>query len=105
PAGHGPEPPAMSTPSLSFTASYCFCPTSSVNSNTIPYAIVRSSPEWQSGCVRRPVPHGSLWCKTFTVTEAVQFFFDPMCPYAYQASVWIRDVRAQIGLDITWRFF
>ena len=28
-----------------------------------------------------------------------------MCPYAYQTSVWIRDVREQIGLDITWRFF
>jgi 2-hydroxychromene-2-carboxylate isomerase len=39
------------------------------------------------------------------VTEAVEFFFDPMCPYAYQTSVWIRDVREQIGLDITWRFF
>jgi 2-hydroxychromene-2-carboxylate isomerase len=39
------------------------------------------------------------------VTEAVEFFFDPMCPYAYQTSVWIRDVRSQIGLDITWRFF
>jgi 2-hydroxychromene-2-carboxylate isomerase len=37
--------------------------------------------------------------------EAVQFFFDPMCPYAYQTSVWIRDVRDQVGLDITWRFF
>ena len=35
----------------------------------------------------------------------MEFFFDPMCPYAYQTSVWIRDVRAQIGLDITWRFF
>ena len=39
------------------------------------------------------------------MTEAVQFYFDPMCPYAYQTSVWIRDVREQIGLDITWRFF
>jgi predicted DsbA family dithiol-disulfide isomerase len=39
------------------------------------------------------------------VAEHLQFFFDPMCPYAYQTSVWIRDVRAQIGLDITWRFF
>ena len=37
--------------------------------------------------------------------EPVEFYFDPMCPYAYQTSVWIRDVRAQIGLDITWRFF
>jgi 2-hydroxychromene-2-carboxylate isomerase len=39
------------------------------------------------------------------MAEAVEFYFDPMCPYAYQTSVWIRDVRAQIGLDITWRFF
>ncbi len=35
----------------------------------------------------------------------IEFFFDPMCPFAYQTSVWIRDVRAEIGLDISWRFF
>jgi predicted DsbA family dithiol-disulfide isomerase len=35
----------------------------------------------------------------------IEFFFDPMCPFAYQTSVWIRDVRAEIGLDIVWRFF
>lgn len=35
----------------------------------------------------------------------IEFYFDPMCPWAYQTSVWIRDVRAQIGLDIAWRFF
>jgi 2-hydroxychromene-2-carboxylate isomerase len=39
------------------------------------------------------------------MTEQVQFYFDPMCPYAYQTSVWIRDVREQVGLDITWKFF
>src|SRR3954464_11942462 len=38
-------------------------------------------------------------------TDHVDFFFDPMCPWAYQTSVWIRDVRDQTGLDITWRFF
>jgi predicted DsbA family dithiol-disulfide isomerase len=37
--------------------------------------------------------------------ERIQWFFDPMCPYAYQASRWIRDVRTQVPLDITWRFF
>jgi 2-hydroxychromene-2-carboxylate isomerase len=37
--------------------------------------------------------------------ERIEFFFDPMCPYAYQTSLWIRDVRAEIGLDIAWRFF
>jgi 2-hydroxychromene-2-carboxylate isomerase len=38
------------------------------------------------------------------VTE-IDFFFDPMCPWAYQASKWIRDVREQTDLRITWRFF
>jgi predicted DsbA family dithiol-disulfide isomerase len=35
----------------------------------------------------------------------LQWFFDPMCPYAYQSSRWIRDVREQVPLDIRWRFF
>ena len=34
----------------------------------------------------------------------VEFFFDPMCPWAYQTSVWIRDVRTRRALDIVWRF-
>jgi 2-hydroxychromene-2-carboxylate isomerase len=37
--------------------------------------------------------------------ERIEVFFDPMCPYAYEASKWIRDVRAQVGLDVVWRFF
>lgn len=36
--------------------------------------------------------------------ETIEFFFDPMCPWAYQTSKWIREVRAQTDLDITWRF-
>jgi 2-hydroxychromene-2-carboxylate isomerase len=39
------------------------------------------------------------------VPEALTFYFDPMCPYAYQTSVWIRDVRSHRALDVTWRFF
>jgi 2-hydroxychromene-2-carboxylate isomerase len=35
----------------------------------------------------------------------VDFHFDIMCPWAYQASIWIRDVRDQLGLDVGWRFF
>ena len=35
----------------------------------------------------------------------VDFHFDPMCPFAYQTSLWIRDVRAQTGITIDWRFF
>jgi 2-hydroxychromene-2-carboxylate isomerase len=39
------------------------------------------------------------------VPEPLTFYFDPMCPYAYQTSVWIREVRRQRELDITWKFF
>lgn len=35
----------------------------------------------------------------------VAFHFDLMCPYAYQSSLWIREVRRQTGLEIDWRFF
>ncbi|TCO48841.1 DsbA family protein [Actinocrispum wychmicini] len=35
----------------------------------------------------------------------VDFHFDPMCPFAYQTSLWIRDVRAQLGITVGWRFF
>ena len=37
--------------------------------------------------------------------SSVDFYFDPLCPYAYQTSKWIRSVREQNGLDISWRFF
>lgn len=40
-----------------------------------------------------------------TGVDRVEVFFDPMCPYAYQTSRWLRDVRAQTGLALTWRFF
>jgi len=36
---------------------------------------------------------------------AVDFHFDIMCPYAYQTSLWIRDVRDATGLAVRWRFF
>lgn len=39
------------------------------------------------------------------MTEVVQFYFDVMCPYAYQASLWIRSVRDQGGCEVEWRFF
>jgi len=35
----------------------------------------------------------------------IDFHFDLMCPYAYQTSLWIRDVREQTGLAVNWRFF
>ena len=37
--------------------------------------------------------------------ERVEFFLDPMCPWAYQTSKWIRDVRDLAGIEVAWRFF
>ncbi len=36
---------------------------------------------------------------------AVDFHFDIMCPWAYQSSIWIREVRDQLGVAVGWRFF
>ncbi len=36
---------------------------------------------------------------------AVDFHFDLMCPYAFQTSHWIREVRDLAGLEVNWRFF
>jgi 2-hydroxychromene-2-carboxylate isomerase len=35
----------------------------------------------------------------------VDFHFDIMCPYAFQTSIWMREVRDRIGVDVRWRFF
>jgi 2-hydroxychromene-2-carboxylate isomerase len=37
--------------------------------------------------------------------RGVDFHFDIMCPYAYQTSLWIREVRDRAGIDVRWRFF
>src|SRR5262249_35048692 len=36
--------------------------------------------------------------------ERIEFHFDPMCPWAYQTSKWIRSVRDQVDIEIDWRF-
>ncbi|ODQ85527.1 DsbA family protein [Mycolicibacterium holsaticum] len=36
---------------------------------------------------------------------SVDFHFDIMCPFAYQTSRWIREVRDGTGLEVNWRFF
>ncbi|HYI60363.1 MAG TPA: DsbA family protein [Acidimicrobiales bacterium] len=40
-----------------------------------------------------------------TGPTAVDFHFDIMCPYAFQTSVWMREVRDRTGLEVGWRFF
>jgi predicted DsbA family dithiol-disulfide isomerase len=36
---------------------------------------------------------------------SIDAFIDPMCPFAYQTSLWLRDVRDRVGVDLRWRFF
>lgn len=40
-----------------------------------------------------------------TPPTEVDFHFDVMCPWAYQTSKWMREVRDQLGLTVNWRFF
>lgn len=40
-----------------------------------------------------------------TAPTRVDFHFDIMCPYAFQTSLWIREVRDQLDVEIGWRFF
>jgi 2-hydroxychromene-2-carboxylate isomerase len=40
-----------------------------------------------------------------TDPSAVDFHFDIMCPYAYQTSLWMREVRDTVGVEVRWRFF
>ena len=34
----------------------------------------------------------------------VEFFFDPICPFAWVTSRWVADVAEQRGLDVQWKF-
>ncbi|MDG2022863.1 MAG: DsbA family protein, partial [Actinomycetota bacterium] len=42
---------------------------------------------------------------TYTPPNEVDFHFDVMCPWAYQTSLWMRDVRDQLDLKVNWKFF
>jgi 2-hydroxychromene-2-carboxylate isomerase len=33
------------------------------------------------------------------------FYFDPLCPWAWLTSLWVREVRRHRPLDVEWRFF
>ena len=36
---------------------------------------------------------------------SLAFHFDVICPWAYQTSLWMREVRARLGIEVAWRFF
>ncbi|MDA8278525.1 MAG: DsbA family protein [Actinomycetota bacterium] len=35
----------------------------------------------------------------------VEFFYDPMCPFAYETSLWVKDAREHYGFEVDFRFF
>jgi predicted DsbA family dithiol-disulfide isomerase len=37
--------------------------------------------------------------------ETVRFHSDPLCPWAWQAAKWIREVRVVRPIDVDWRLF
>ena len=34
----------------------------------------------------------------------IHFYFDPVCPFAWMTSKWVRMVQAQRGYTVDWRF-
>jgi 2-hydroxychromene-2-carboxylate isomerase len=39
------------------------------------------------------------------VSETIRFYFDPLCPWAWQGAKWIREVRSVRDIDVEWRLF
>lgn len=34
----------------------------------------------------------------------LEFFFDPVCPFCWVTSRWVKEVRRARGLEVEWRF-
>lgn len=37
--------------------------------------------------------------------QTLRFLFDPACPWAYRASLWVREVAEILPLQVTWEIF
>ena len=46
---------------------------------------------------------GKLMGESMTDAD-VRFYFDPVCPFAWMTSKWVRMVAAQRGYNVDWRF-
>lgn len=40
-----------------------------------------------------------------TTPTRVTFYFDPLCPWAWLTSLWIREVRRHRPIEVEWKFF
>src|SRR5215204_3965061 len=66
--------------------------------------------------VPRPMPKRWGWCLPSSAThkgeampangsaQQVQFYFDPICPWAWRTSLWIREVAKVRPIDVEWKF-
>ena len=39
------------------------------------------------------------------MTDSIDFYFDPLCPWAWRTSKWVRDLERAGTLSVDWRFF
>jgi len=39
------------------------------------------------------------------IVETIEFYFDPLCPWAWQGAVWIRQVSEVRPIRVEWRLF
>jgi 2-hydroxychromene-2-carboxylate isomerase len=39
------------------------------------------------------------------VSEPIEFFYDPLCPWAWRTSKWVRELEGRDIVSVEWRFF
>src|SRR6185369_764960 len=78
------------------------CPASTLSRRTAPARL--RLPYTGSSRPERP-RHGHNWGMTSDPIPAdLHFYFDPVCPFAWMTSKWVRMVAAQREYRVDWRF-